>query len=154
MSQARHHQRLNAYIEEKRRKAGAATPVLADAPRKTATVDLAMQREARKAKFDAAGKFKVATKCQVCGYGNSPSALAFHHTGKKTDRISPAKASQRNKDAFIQEVATCCVVCHNCHSEIHNEGLESPPPMGIDQATKLFSMIYRSTRLAKNLHAH
>lgn len=67
-------------------------------------------------------------KCNICGYNKSKNALAFHHVdpSKKDFSISSARASALNWQKTVEEVKKCILVCHNCHSEIH-EGITEIP---------------------------
>lgn len=72
-------------------------------------------------------------KCCVCGYNKCHDALALHHIdpSKKEMGIGSIRASPVSWDKIIAEVKKCILVCHNCHSEIHNGMIDvsniSPP---------------------------
>lgn len=61
-------------------------------------------------------------KCSRCGYNKSMSALAFHHTdpSQKDFNIGVSGYTKSYDDLKI-ELDKCELVCHNCHSEIHDE---------------------------------
>ncbi len=61
-------------------------------------------------------------KCSVCGYNKNLSALTFHHTDrkKKEFKLDMRSLSNRKFSRIKDELSKCVLVCHNCHSEIHN----------------------------------
>lgn len=71
-------------------------------------------------------------KCCVCGYDKCDSALAFHHLdpNEKDFSFGATRANPTNWKTIVAELRKCILVCHNCHSEIH-EGIteipKSPP---------------------------
>ncbi len=70
----------------------------------------AQERKAqRRGLLDA---IKVERGCADCGYNADSVALDFDHLGEKNFNISMSK---RTVQAILQEVATCEVVCANCH---------------------------------------
>lgn len=63
-------------------------------------------------------------KCCVCGYDKSMSSLSFHHLDPdKKDFIISSSVSWKRT---VEEVKKCVLVCLNCHSEIHHDGLKLP----------------------------
>ena len=61
-------------------------------------------------------------ECEVCGYDNNFSALAFHHhTGEKNFEVSRSRGV--SDDLLEKELSICKVLCHNCHMEEHNPTL-------------------------------
>lgn len=58
--------------------------------------------------------------CQCCGYNKSVRALAFHHI-KPLEKDFQISASSKSFETLKVEVDKCVLVCHNCHSEIHDE---------------------------------
>ena len=67
-------------------------------------------------------------KCCICGYDKCHSALALHHLdpSKKDFQLSKVRASPKKWSAIVNEIKKCILVCHNCHSEIH-EGITKIP---------------------------
>lgn len=61
-------------------------------------------------------------KCQCCGYDKTNKALAFHHIDPKEKDIKfgRARANPTSWPKIVQELKKCILVCHNCHSEIHD----------------------------------
>jgi len=66
--------------------------------------------------------------CQCCGYNSCTAALAFHHLDPKVKElgISYTRANPTSWERIINELRKCVLVCHNCHSEIH-EGIRLLP---------------------------
>lgn len=61
--------------------------------------------------------------CSLCGYKKNLAALAFHHTSIKNFSLDMRKLSNSKEENLFKELKTCILVCHNCHSEIHNPSL-------------------------------
>jgi 5-methylcytosine-specific restriction endonuclease McrA len=61
-------------------------------------------------------------KCSHCGYNKNHSALIFHHINPVTKlyNIDSRSCINMSKESLDAEVAKCIVLCHNCHSELHN----------------------------------
>lgn len=61
-------------------------------------------------------------KCSVCGYKKNSSALTFHHIvpKEKSFALDLRSLSNRKQVMIDNEINKCILVCHNCHSEIHN----------------------------------
>ena len=61
------------------------------------------------------------SKCNLCGYDKTNSALEFHHIDpleKEYGIASCGTCHDLEKD--LQEVSKCILVCANCHREIHD----------------------------------
>jgi hypothetical protein len=67
---------------------------------------------------------KYGGKCSRCGYSANLAALAFHHLGGKEFKLDARSLSNRKIDPILKEVAKCKLLCHNCHAEVHNPGLD------------------------------
>jgi len=63
-------------------------------------------------------------QCSGCGYATNLSALAFHHLHDKEFQLDARSLSNRKIDPILKEVAKCKLLCHNCHAETHNPGLD------------------------------
>jgi hypothetical protein len=63
-------------------------------------------------------------KCARCGYATNLAALAFHHLHGKEFQLDARALSNRKSKAILLEVAKCKLLCHNCHAEVHNPGLD------------------------------
>lgn len=66
--------------------------------------------------------------CCVCGYNRSQRALALHHINpdEKDIGLGAIRASPKRWELIVTELRKCVLVCHNCHSEIH-DGLITIP---------------------------
>ncbi len=58
--------------------------------------------------------------CIICGYNKCLPALAMHHIKPSEKTIVADKMKRLGWDKFYEELKKCIVVCHNCHTEIHN----------------------------------
>jgi predicted nucleic acid-binding Zn ribbon protein len=70
--------------------------------------------------------------CQECGYHKNIASLCFHHLdpSKKTLSLNCGVLSSTEESVVVAELKNCVLLCHNCHSELHNpelEGLLDPP---------------------------
>lgn len=60
--------------------------------------------------------------CALCGYNKCSAALALHHLdpSQKDFSLGAIRASIKSWNSIVIELKKCILVCHNCHSEIHN----------------------------------
>ena len=67
-------------------------------------------------------------KCICCGYNKCNSALALHHLdpSKKEIGFGSIRANPVSWLKIVEELKKCVLICHNCHSEIH-DGLITIP---------------------------
>lgn len=67
-------------------------------------------------------------KCQCCGYDKTHTALAFHHIDpiKKDLVFANTRANPTSWNKIVEELRKCILVCHNCHSEIHDDTRSLP----------------------------
>lgn len=56
---------------------------------------------------------------ELCGYSRTQHALAFHHVSDKSFWL-PLRMFQFRLKKLLPELKKCVVVCHNCHTEIHD----------------------------------
>lgn len=65
-------------------------------------------------------------KCCICGYAKHHGSLHFHHLDPA--QKDPKWKSLKHKpiDEIMAELNKCCLVCANCHGEIH-AGVTAPP---------------------------
>jgi 5-methylcytosine-specific restriction endonuclease McrA len=66
---------------------------------------------------------KAGGKCVICSYKKNLAALAFHHINEKGTRLSGSFLIKMSIKGAEEELSRCVLVCHNCHSEIHNPDL-------------------------------
>lgn len=66
--------------------------------------------------------------CQICGYKKTTSALALHHLdpNEKDFSLGAIRASPKNIACIIQELEKCVLLCHNCHTEVHENITKIP----------------------------
>lgn len=67
---------------------------------------------------------KLGGACSHCGYADNLAALAFHHINGKEFQLDARALSNRKIGPILEEVAKCKLLCHNCHAEVHNPGLD------------------------------
>ena len=67
-------------------------------------------------------QYKQEKGCKVCSY-NGP-ALAFHHT-KPDIKEGKINATRLLHSDIRDELASCVIVCHNCHYELHEEKMHA-----------------------------
>lgn len=63
-------------------------------------------------------------KCSICDYDKNLSALTFHHLRGKEFQLDVRSLSNRNIKPILGEIEKCILVCHKCHAEIHNPGMD------------------------------
>ena len=63
-------------------------------------------------------------KCTKCGYDKNLAGLAFHHLRDKEFQIDMRAFSNSTIARIKGELAKCVLLCHNCHAETHNPGLD------------------------------
>lgn len=61
-------------------------------------------------------------KCTNCGYNKCKRALTFHHIDPKTKLFEIAGSHCRKWEKVVAELDKCCLLCQNCHSELHDTG--------------------------------
>lgn len=60
--------------------------------------------------------------CAVCCYNRCSRALTFHHLDPSQKDFGISGEHGRSWDRTVVELRKCVLLCHNCHSEVH-EGL-------------------------------
>lgn len=60
--------------------------------------------------------------CCICKYNKCQEALALHHRDplQKDIALGAIRASPRSWERIIVELRKCVLICHNCHTELHN----------------------------------
>ena len=66
--------------------------------------------------------------CQICGYRKCTSALALHHIdpSQKDFSFGRMRAHPKAWIKIVVELRKCVLLCHNCHSELHDGVVELP----------------------------
>ena len=64
-------------------------------------------------------KLKRLYGCSICGYKKSLDALCFHHIRDKKYTVS--RMLQNSRKSIKEEIRKCILLCHNCHSETHEQ---------------------------------
>ncbi|MCA9374598.1 hypothetical protein KC725_05565 [Candidatus Peregrinibacteria bacterium] len=65
-------------------------------------------------------------ECSKCGYAKNLSGLSFHHLDapEKDFKLDMRSLSNRTIEKVMNEFEKCILLCHNCHSEVHNPALD------------------------------
>jgi ribosomal protein S30 len=81
----------------------------------------------RKDLSDWYSELKKDLKCSKCG-NNHPAVLDFHHRDRTTKEstVAQLKSSRSNKQAILDEIEKCDVLCANCHRILHWEERNMP----------------------------
>ena len=81
-------------------------------------------------------------ECCICGYDKCAAALVFHHLEpeKKSFTIGLAVANNHNLKDTLKEVDKTILLCHNCHSEVH-QGLHDEFIINYQTHTKYSSSV-------------
>ncbi len=76
------------------------------------------QRQKRKVKLVN----QFGGKCSSCGYDKNLTSLCFHHKNPKEKEfmLNSREMYKRPEKELIEEAKKCELLCHNCHSELHN----------------------------------
>lgn len=75
-------------------------------------------RDRHRARRDWLQAIKADRGCDRCDE-NDPVCLDFHHLGGKVDCVSTMVADCRSKEAVLNEMAKCALLCANCHRKEH-----------------------------------
>jgi len=68
-------------------------------------------------------------QCNICGYSKSTAALAFHHKDPTQKDFSISRGGTTiSWDIVKTELDKCILVCHNCHSELHEAQFKADNP--------------------------
>lgn len=60
------------------------------------------------------------SKCNLCGYNKSNSALEFHHIDPSQKSYGISSGICHDLESDLAEIKKCILVCANCHREIHD----------------------------------
>lgn len=73
----------------------------------------------RKATLEWWKDYKEKLSCQVCGESRS-WCLDFHHVDPSTkEGTLSSMIRSKSREAILEEITKCVVVCRNCHADIH-----------------------------------
>jgi len=66
--------------------------------------------------------------CACCGYNKCNAALALHHLNpnEKDFGLGAVRANIKSWKTIVKEIKKCILLCHNCHSEVHDGIREIP----------------------------
>jgi 5-methylcytosine-specific restriction endonuclease McrA len=81
---------------------------------------------------------KAGGQCAVCGYKKNLAALAFHHLHEKGSKLNGSNLIKMSVSGAEEEMKRCVLVCHNCHSEIHN------PELTLKRMLRMWKLIYEN----------
>lgn len=67
-------------------------------------------------------------KCGICGYCRCQDSLDLHHINPEEKDFSFGKmrANPKNWNTIVLELRKCCLICANCHREVH-QGMTKIP---------------------------
>lgn len=67
-------------------------------------------------------------ECQICGYNRCLSNLSLHHKDptKKDFGLGGVRANPKSWSKIIEELRKCVLLCHICHTEIHEKLISLP----------------------------
>ena len=78
----------------------------------------------KKRRFERKKKFALLLGgcCSRCGYDKCLSSLAFHHRNpeEKEFNLTSRELGMYKEERLLNEVNKCDLLCHNCHTELHN----------------------------------
>jgi hypothetical protein len=61
-------------------------------------------------------------KCSRCGYHKNYAAFDFHHVNPSEKEFDWRKLRLKKWESVVKELKKCCLLCKNCHAEVHNPG--------------------------------
>lgn len=81
--------------------------------------------------------------CAICGYNKCDSSLACHHIdpSQKDIGLGKIRANAKNWKSITEELKKCVLLCHNCHTEVH-EGITQIP----DNYTRFQDLSFESLK--------
>jgi len=82
----------------------------------------AKERESRSRRRKSRKKYLIEYKggeCCICGYNKCYAALVFHHLDPGKKSFSIGDRAQAPLKEVLKEADKTILLCHNCHSEVH-----------------------------------
>lgn len=77
-------------------------------------------KEQRRERVQWLQAYKAERGCCQCSE-KRPWCLAFHHLEPEHKDVGIAEAiAAKSRDAVLEEISKCVLVCHNCHADIHH----------------------------------
>lgn len=73
---------------------------------------------ARRKLVDWFTEYKKTLACVLCGE-KEPACLDFHHLRDKDREVAVMVKNGAGKQAILDEISKCIIVCANCHRKIH-----------------------------------
>ena len=87
--------------------------------------EIKAQRNIKRREFFNQKKQKIVDqfggKCEICGYDKSLAALTFHHKNPSQKEYTLGQILDYSDELLKKELDKCRLLCHNCHSELHEE---------------------------------
>lgn len=98
---------------------------------------LELQRQRRR-NFKTELVNRRGSKCELCGYNKSFSALDFHHIDKSTKSFSISEGcrTSKSKEEIFKEIEKCILLCSNCHHEVHDGIVKVAAPESVDLSSE------------------
>ncbi len=82
----------------------------------------AKEREIRSRRRKSRKKYLIEYKggeCCICGYDKCHAALVFHHLDPEKKSFTIGDRAQAPLKEALKEADKTVLLCHNCHSEVH-----------------------------------
>ena len=83
--------------------------------------------------------------CTKCGYNRNIASLVFHHVDDKHIALNGSGIHNNAVSKLEAEVAKCILLCHNCHTELHNPELYTSHVLKIAKDKKDNRLTYTKT---------
>jgi hypothetical protein len=80
----------------------------------------------RRARVRAALIAEAGGRCAICGYGDHPAALQFHHVDPATKTFTLRDGDTRSLARMREEASKCVLLCANCHAQVEAGAADLP----------------------------